>query len=306
MRLFFASFAVLLTLCGAPARADDRGERIAVAKELLVAMHMTDTAKQMLRALMEQIKSLLGTQNPKLEKDLAEISPRMQAKFIASLDELTDQMAAIYADNFSVAELRDVLSFYKSPTGSKLAVKMGQLAKSGMEIGKAVGRRRSASRCRPISNPSCASAAIRSDVSLLLRGALAAWRWRLLLRFRRFGLLRARRAALQHLVEIAAGVAALRRDDIGGRASGDDLAAAIAALGSEIDDPIGRLDDLEIMLDDDDAIALIDEFVQHFEQFCDIVEMQARRRLVENVERAACGAACELLGELDALGLAAR
>ncbi|TRL38136.1 DUF2059 domain-containing protein [Methylosinus sporium] len=141
MRLFFASFAVLLTLCGAPARADDRGERIAVAKELLVAMHMTDTAKQMLPALMEQIKSLLGTQNPKLEKDLAEISRRMQTKFIASLDELTDQMAAIYADNFSVAELRDVLSFYKSPTGSKLAVKMGQLAKSGMEIGKAWGVR---------------------------------------------------------------------------------------------------------------------------------------------------------------------
>ena len=59
------------------------------------------------------------------------------------------------------------------------------------------------------------------------------------------------------------------------------------------------------VLDDDDRVALIDEFVQHFEQLGDIVEVQARGRLVEYVERLAGGFAGQFLGELDALGFAA-
>ncbi|CAN2532396.1 MAG TPA: DUF2059 domain-containing protein [Methylosinus sp.] len=142
MRHFIASFAVLLALagfCTAPARADDKADRIAAAKELLVAMHMTDTAKQVLPAMLDQMKTLLSAQNPKVEKDLAEIGPRLQAKFFASLDVLAARMAAVYAESFTVAELHDAATFYKSPTGAKLAAKAGQMAKAGMEIGKAWG-----------------------------------------------------------------------------------------------------------------------------------------------------------------------
>ena len=59
------------------------------------------------------------------------------------------------------------------------------------------------------------------------------------------------------------------------------------------------------MLDDDDRIALLDQLVEHFEQFSDVMEMQTRGRLVENIDGAACGAAGEFFGELDALGFAA-
>src|SRR3979490_2927220 len=50
------------------------------------------------------------------------------------------------------------------------------------------------------------------------------------------------------------------------RAGRPDLAAAGAAVGSEIDDPVGGLDHFEIVLDHDDGIALLDQLVQHFEQ----------------------------------------
>ena len=53
------------------------------------------------------------------------------------------------------------------------------------------------------------------------------------------------------------------------------------------------------------VLPLLDQLVQHFEQLGDVVEMQAGGRLVENVERAAGGALRQLLGELDALRLAA-
>ena len=36
---------------------------------------------------------------------------------------------------------------------------------------------------------------------------------------------------------------------------GDDQAAARAALGAQVDDPVGGLDDVQVVLDDDDGVA---------------------------------------------------
>ena len=47
------------------------------------------------------------------------------------------------------------------------------------------------------------------------------------------------------------------RGDLLGRARGDDLAAALAALGAQVDDPVGARDDVEVVLDDDDRVALV-------------------------------------------------
>ena len=64
-------------------------------------------------------------------------------------------------------------------------------------------------------------------------------------------------------------------------------AAAGAALGTEVDDPVGRLDDVEVVLDHHDRVAVVAQPVQHGEQHLDVVEVQACRRLVEDVQRAA-------------------
>src|SRR3546814_3546330 len=58
-----------------------------------------------------------------------------------------------------------------------------------------------------------------------------------------------------------------------------------SAFGAEVEDVIGGLDDVEIMLDDDHAVALLDERLEHFEQLADILEMEPGGRLVEDVER---------------------
>ena len=54
---------------------------------------------------------------------------------------------------------------------------------------------------------------------------------------------------------------------------GHDLAAAIAALGAEIEQPVGRLDDVEIVLDHHHGVARLDQFVQHLQQLAHILEM---------------------------------
>ncbi len=85
-------------------------------------------------------------------------------------------------------------------------------------------------------------------------------------------------------------MAFLHRGDVLGGAGGDDVAAAIAAFGTEVYDPVGGLDDFEVVLDDEDRVAGLDEGVEDFEELFDVLEMEPRGRLVEDVEGAAGGA----------------
>ena len=64
-----------------------------------------------------------------------------------------------------------------------------------------------------------------------------------------------------------------------------------AAFGAEVDDPVGGFDDVEIVLDDEERAAAVDELAEGGEQFGDVVEMQAGGGLVEDVEHAAGRAA---------------
>ncbi len=80
------------------------------------------------------------------------------------------------------------------------------------------------------------------------------------------------------------------------RALGDDLTAAETTLGAHVDDPVGALDDVEVVLDDDDRVALVDEALDDLEQLADVLEVQTGRRLVEDVDRAAGRALLQLRG----------
>ena len=90
-----------------------------------------------------------------------------------------------------------------------------------------------------------------------------------------------------------------------GRAHGDDFAAAGAAFRAQVDYPIRRLDDIQIVFDDYHRVALIAQPMQHVQQLLDVVEVQAGGGLVQDVERLAGAALGKFAGELHALRLAA-
>ena len=82
-------------------------------------------------------------------------------------------------------------------------------------------------------------------------------------------------------------VAALALRHLVRRARDDDLPAGRPALGTYIYNMVGDLDDVEVVFDDDDRIAAVDELVQHLQQQTDVLEMKPRRGFVQDVERAA-------------------
>src|SRR5947209_8217264 len=106
--------------------------------------------------------------------------------------------------------------------------------------------------------------------------------------------------------EEAPGVRGGRPHDLFGRAGGDDVAAQVAAFGAEVNDVVGGFYHVEVVLDDEERAARFDQSAEGGEQLVDVVEVEARGRLVEDVERACAGALREIGGELDALRFAAR
>src|SRR5581483_5609753 len=66
----------------------------------------------------------------------------------------------------------------------------------------------------------------------------------------------------EDVAEEATRPALLDVGDLLGRADGDDLAARLAALRAEVDDPVRLLDHVEVVLDDDHRVAAVDEALQ--------------------------------------------
>ena len=95
------------------------------------------------------------------------------------------------------------------------------------------------------------------------------------------------------------------RRDFLRRAGRDDQPAARAGLRAEIDDVVRALDHLEIVLDDEQAVPLLDQPVEDAHEQRDVVEMQAGRRLVEDEQRVRLALIDEPLDELEPLGFAA-
>jgi hypothetical protein len=54
-----------------------------------------------------------------------------------------DGIAAIYASNFTAAELRDMEAFYRQPTGQKMLTKMPAISQQALAVGQEIGRRAS-------------------------------------------------------------------------------------------------------------------------------------------------------------------
>ena len=89
-------------------------------------------------------------------------------------------------------------------------------------------------------------------------------------------------------------------------AGGKNLSAAGTAFWAKIDDPVSGFDDVQIVLDDHDGIAVIGETMQYLEQHFDVLEMQAGCGLIKNVQRSSRVAFGEFERQLDALRFAAR
>jgi len=56
------------------------------------------------------------------------------------MNELIEQIAVLYARNFTADELREVVAFYRRPTGQKFVQKLPAITQESMALGQRFGQ----------------------------------------------------------------------------------------------------------------------------------------------------------------------
>ncbi len=85
--------------------------------------------------------------------------------------------------------------------------------------------------------------------------------------------------------EILARVRGLDLRELLGRAGADHHPTIFTALWSEIDQIVGGLDDVQIVLDDEQRMPRLEQLPECRQQLREVVEVQAGGRLIENVQQ---------------------
>jgi uncharacterized protein len=122
-RVLSAAGLVLgLALAGAPAGAQTAASpaALASAKEILAMKNASAMFANAVPNIVEQTKEQLIQSNLNYQKDLNEVSVLVAQKLTGRESEIGEGMAKIYATAFTEQELKDLVTFYKSPLGVKL------------------------------------------------------------------------------------------------------------------------------------------------------------------------------------------
>jgi uncharacterized protein len=136
-RVRLAAVALVLVVASPIANAQQQQPSpaaIATAKELIAVTGATTLFSPLIAGVVEQAKVLFLQQDPSLSKDLNEISAQIRTDLTPRFSELSDEVARLYATNFSEQELKDILTFYKSPAGQKLLQEQPKVVDASMKF----------------------------------------------------------------------------------------------------------------------------------------------------------------------------
>jgi hypothetical protein len=113
----------------APAAAKVSGEQMAAATEMLLAMQFDKTIGPTIESVLDmQIRA--QPSNAPYRKVMLEFLNKYMG-----WESIKDSLATAYAEEFTVAELKELTAFYKTPIGQKAALRLPKLAAKGGEIG---------------------------------------------------------------------------------------------------------------------------------------------------------------------------
>jgi hypothetical protein len=140
-----AAMVLGLTLdlvCGATAQTPSPEAR-AAARNLVLTMKLDDQYKAMLPTILLGLKPVVVQDRPEIERDYDAMGAMMVDTYAPFYNAMLDAAASIYADSFTVEELRQIETFYRLPVGQKLLEKSPALAQQRDTAVQDLGRKAS-------------------------------------------------------------------------------------------------------------------------------------------------------------------
>jgi len=130
-----AAIAVMLIALSPSANAQQATPAaIQTAKEIVNVTGAMALFNPLIPGVVGQAKNLFLQQDPGLAKDLNEITAKMRADLAPRFGELTSEVAKLYANHFTEAELKEILAFYKTPVGTKLITEQPKVGEEGLKF----------------------------------------------------------------------------------------------------------------------------------------------------------------------------
>jgi uncharacterized protein len=93
---------------------------LAAAQEILAMKGASDMYANLVPNIVAQTKGVLLQNNLNYQKDLNEVTIIVAKNLSGRVKEVGDGMAQIFANEFTEQELKDMVTFYKTPLGKKI------------------------------------------------------------------------------------------------------------------------------------------------------------------------------------------
>jgi uncharacterized protein len=116
--LLIAASMLLSSICASQAQTPSPDAMMA-ARNLVITMKLPDQYKALLPAILLGLRRTLTQDRPEIESDYDSMKPMVEAAFTPYYTGMLNDVAAVYANNFSVAEMRDMEAFFQRPAGQK-------------------------------------------------------------------------------------------------------------------------------------------------------------------------------------------
>jgi len=102
------------------AQSKPSAESLETAKQIIAIKGGDNLFGPLIPGMIEQGKAMFDQQNPALGKDLAIVAAKLRTELAPRMAEVNNEVAKAYASHFNEAELKEMLTFYKSPLGRKM------------------------------------------------------------------------------------------------------------------------------------------------------------------------------------------
>ena len=119
---------ILIGLTVAAAAQAPSPEALAAARSLVATMKLPEHYKAMLPTILLGIKPVLVQDRPEIERDYEAMAATVSDAYTPFYNAMIDGAAALYANAFTIAELRQIEAFYRTEAGQKVLEKAPALA----------------------------------------------------------------------------------------------------------------------------------------------------------------------------------
>jgi len=118
-------------------------EALTAARSLVTTLKLSDRYKALLPTILLSLKPVLTQDRPEIERDYDAMSAMVADVYTPYYNAMLDNAATIYANSFSVDEMRQIEGFFRLPVGQKFLQMQPAIVQQGTEAAQDISRKAS-------------------------------------------------------------------------------------------------------------------------------------------------------------------